>query len=196
MSDDKLYDQISTLHHVLGDDLIKTWDVAIDGGAYEGRWALQMAQRFDRVIAFEPDPVNFPMAEANLKLIANIELRRQAIFSEAAMVEMHPTRSKHSAGHYVLPEEGGTIEAVTIDSLRLPSCGLMKLDLEGAEYDALQGARKTIKRHAPILIVEIKGLEVRYGHDVGTLRALLWRWGYEQVFAARPDFVFSRLNAP
>jgi hypothetical protein len=46
------------------------------------------------------------------------------------------------------------IPMITIDSLGLDDIDLMQLDLEGFEYDALVGARETIERCKPVIIVE------------------------------------------
>ena len=48
-----------------------------------------------------------------------------------------------------------TVRTVTIDSLNLPRVDLIKMDVEGMEELALQGARETIARCKPIACVEI-----------------------------------------
>jgi FkbM family methyltransferase len=187
----KLRAQIITLHDVLASGHVKDWSVAIDGGAYEGAWAAEMAKRFDRVVAFEPVPANFARAEANLAG-TGVDLRQQALFAAQRKVGLTMPASQHSASHYVTLDDNGPVDAVAIDSLDLPGCGLIKLDLEGAELEALRGARLTIKRHSPVLIVEIKGFIARYGHGPANIRALLEKWGYRQFLAAHPDFAFVR----
>jgi FkbM family methyltransferase len=51
-------------------------------------------------------------------------------------------------------EDGEEVSAVTIDSLNLDQCDFIKLDLEGAEPLALQGAKETIKKFHPIILFE------------------------------------------
>src|SRR5262249_4932914 len=43
---------------------------------------------------------------------------------------------------------------VTIDSLALPSCHLIKVDVEGMELDVLEGASSTLRQFRPLLYVE------------------------------------------
>jgi FkbM family methyltransferase len=49
---------------------------------------------------------------------------------------------------------GETVSVITLDSLQLPSCRLIKIDVEGMELSVLQGASETIDRHKPCLYVE------------------------------------------
>ncbi|GAB3531491.1 FkbM family methyltransferase [Pontibacter brevis] len=57
----------------------------------------------------------------------------------------------------------------------------IKIDIEGAEYDALLGAEKTIKHHKPILAIEYnKGTALRSGHSVEELDNLLDNYGYKR----------------
>lgn len=46
------------------------------------------------------------------------------------------------------------IAMVSIDSLNLPRCDFIKLDIEGMELAALEGARETISKFRPILLIE------------------------------------------
>lgn len=48
-----------------------------------------------------------------------------------------------------------TVKQIMVDGLGLERMDLMKLDLEGMEAEALDGARETIERCKPILFVEV-----------------------------------------
>ena len=51
-------------------------------------------------------------------------------------------------------ENTAEIRKVTLDEFDLPRVDFIKLDVEGMELEALEGADKTIKRSRPILLVE------------------------------------------
>ncbi len=53
-------------------------------------------------------------------------------------------------------DDSGDIEIATLDNLlrRVPNITLIKLDLEGFELQALEGARQTLKKHHPVLFIE------------------------------------------
>jgi FkbM family methyltransferase len=50
--------------------------------------------------------------------------------------------------------QGEIVPLVTIDSLALPSCHLIKVDVEGMELDVLEGASSTLRQFRPLLYVE------------------------------------------
>jgi FkbM family methyltransferase len=69
-------------------------------------------------------------------------------------------------------DRAATISSLAIDSLGLARIDLIKLDVEGMEAEALAGARASIERARPILMVEaIKS-------DRASLRATLEQLGY------------------
>ena len=137
----------------------------VDIGANRGSWTLPASQLFAEVHAFEPVP---SMAEV---------LRRAA----PANVTVHEVAlSDHEGtGRFAVPIlEGRAIttrasleadanvgfddEAVhevrlaRLDSLGLHGIDVMKIDVEGHEGAAIDGARDTIDRERPSLIVEIE----------------------------------------
>src|SRR5438067_6170352 len=50
--------------------------------------------------------------------------------------------------------QGEIVPLVTIDSLDLPSCHLIKIDVEGMELDVLEGANRTLQQFRPLRYVE------------------------------------------
>ena len=46
------------------------------------------------------------------------------------------------------------MEAITIDSLDLPGCDFLKIDVEGMELQVLQGAEETIRKYQPVIYAE------------------------------------------
>ncbi len=66
-----------------------------------------------------------------------------------------------------------TIRLMTIDSLNLSRLDLIKIDVERMELDVLQGAKATIERFRPILIVE----QLKASKD--EITAVLASYGYE-----------------
>ncbi len=117
-----------------------------------------------------------PQVQANQLLRSNIALNKlkNVTVYDAALSDHEQTlfmeRPSYSSvwntgGLSVHYELGEPIEAKTIDSLDLPHCELIKLDIEGHERKALLGAKKTIERFRPVIFVEDdrieEGLELR-----------------------------------
>jgi FkbM family methyltransferase len=80
-------------------------------------------------------------------------------------------------------------EVITLDSLRLPRLDVLKLDIEGAEFDALLGARETLLQYEPklLLIEAIDENLNRFGRTVEDLTALLASLGYAYEEVGGPE---------
>lgn len=183
--------EVETLHRVIELDVIEDYRVAIDGGAHVGTWSALMAVHFRRVIAFEPNPPTYEMLAGNTKDLGNVEARCQALMQRAGHVTVFPPRpNKVLTGWQVKPDADGASDGVAIDDFELDHCGLIKLDLEGAELLALRGAEKTIRRCRPVLVVEFCGLSSRFGHSDRMIQGHLISAGYRELFRSGPDRVF------
>ena len=129
-------------------------EVFIDCGAYDGDTILQFrlatGDQFGRIVAFEPDPVNFSALTSALKGDRRITLLPVGTGArhETVRFTVDGTSSKIS--------RDGTCE-VQIVPLDEPLNGvvptLMKFDIEGSEIDTLEGGRETISRHRPKMAV-------------------------------------------
>ena len=138
-------------------------EVFLDAGAYVGWYSIQAARAVGpsgRVIALEPDPVNRSQLERNLKLndIQNTTVVPCAVWSGTGRVGWRPGDQPvwHRVGE---AGESGKIEAISVDDLvkrlGLPRVDWIKLDIEGAEVEALRGASETLRRFRPTLFIEV-----------------------------------------
>jgi hypothetical protein len=86
----------------------------------------------------------------------------------------------------------GAIRSMPIDGLSLKSCDLIYLDIEGGEMPALRGARKTIEKFKPVIVVEDKKLSHRYGYSKGQIETWLAAdYGYKVVARPHRDVVMA-----
>ena len=125
----------------------------VDCGAFDGDTIAQFRRatddHFDRIIAFEPDPVNFAAQNRPSTAIPDYVYQyATGSRGETVRFTMGGTSSRISSD--------GTCEVqiITLDeALRgiVPTC--MKFDIEGSEPDTLQGGRETIARHRPKMAV-------------------------------------------
>lgn len=79
----------------------------------------------------------------------------------------------------VIDYSANTVEVrkVAIDGFELPRVDLIKIDIEGMEMEALEGARATIERSFPILLIE------KIKTDAVQLRQWLQQRGYQLIEA-------------
>jgi FkbM family methyltransferase len=135
-------------------------DVAIDGGAGWGDTALWLADAVGpegRVISVEVEDANLELVRRNVALNpgARIEVVEGALWSEPGR-----TLSFAPAGPSSRVGDGGaSATSVTIDELRPGRVGFIKLDVEGAELEALRGAETTLREDRPRLAI------AAYHHD-------------------------------
>jgi len=153
---------------------LREGDAVIDGGAHAGLYTRLAALAGASVIAAEPMPATAALLEHNTKELVGVTIERCALWSRtgtALLGEVPPERSAYAA-----VQEGGEgieVGADTIDTLidraDIADVTVLKLDLEGAEREALLGAKDLLaRRGAMVVMVELtprilreRGIEAR-----------------------------------
>lgn len=152
-------------------------DVFLDVGGYVGWYSIKAAKAVGetgKVIVLEPDEINRTQLEKNLALnnIENVQVLSKAVWSSSCTVNW--SRGAEPVWHQVGQASTGDFrEAMSIDDL-VQTIGLahldwVKLDIEGAETEAIEGARETLKTLRPTLFIEVHQTRERL---VGMLREI------------------------
>lgn len=146
----------------------------IDGGANIGSHTVAWARTMDgdviagtrpwgKVVAFEPQEWPFYACCGNLALnnCFNASATRTALAGRGGLIRVpsvDPQRPNNYGATSLIGETGdgpgSMVQAVSIDGLGLIRLDIVKLDVEGMEPEVLEGARQTIERLKPVLIVE------------------------------------------
>ncbi len=159
--------QLEQYRYARGDVVVEAGpgDVAIDGGACWGDTALYLAHRVGaagRVHAFEFAAENLAILDRNLaanpELAARIAVERHALWGasgvELAFDASGPATRLAGAG-----AGSAHVTTLAIDDLvrraALPRLDFIKLDIEGAELEALRGAEASIRRFRPKIAVAV-----------------------------------------
>jgi len=136
-----------------------TDDVAYDIGASLGTHALFMARKVGPegcVVAFEPQTKNYAklIANANLNDLKNIRSFRLAVGRRSGKMGLYGC-SEDDFGLFSMTRAEGSrwnedVEMVHGDAFvhdhRLPLPHVVKIDVEGYEYDVLRGLQNTLSR--------------------------------------------------
>ena len=133
--------------------------VALDIGANIGNHACFMANRFAKVIAFEPNPIVFHVLMANT-LGRNVDCLNLGLSNQTAQLPFVVKFPNYGLAH--IAHEGETPD-ITVDvqpldslaqALRVDRVDFVKLDVDGHEIEVLEGALGVISRFRPIIALE------------------------------------------
>lgn len=166
---------------------------AVDGGAHVGTWSAAMGKRFARVLAFEPAHDTFVCLSENLHDVANVDLYCVALGAVrcSGRVMDDPTRPGNTGARHLNVAAPGETEILPLDGFELPDLDFLKLDVEGYELHALQGAAETLQRCAPVVLIECKRFKPpRFGVDEEAAGTWLKGAGYREATRMRNDRVF------
>lgn len=143
--------------------VVEPGDIVVEAGASVGAHTLAFANlvgAHGAVHAFEPQRIVFQTLCANMALnsVVNVHCRQAALGDREAhiIVPVLDYDKENNFGGLGLGsyEHGEKVPVVTVDSLQLPRCKLLKADVEGMELEVLKGAVTTIRAHTPVLYVE------------------------------------------
>ncbi len=151
----------------------------IDVGAGVGLYTIRVGKilqdenRSGRVIACEPDPRQFLCLVKNVRLnkLRNVIPLKVALgdyvgSSRLAIYDIAGWSSLYNIHAPTRKVCEVTVQVTTLDNivqeLGLETVTVVKIDVEGAEYHVLKGARKVLQEHAPTLLIEVHGRENLY----------------------------------
>ena len=124
----------------------------LDIGAHTGTYAIELADCFSEVHAFEPQSGTFYALFGSVALSGheNIECHRKGLGSPFQRGKKDLFIYSSDGGGSSLIEATGykekqTIDVATLDDLGLNGVGFIKMDVEGNEYDVLLGSSNTLK---------------------------------------------------
>jgi FkbM family methyltransferase len=123
----------------------------VDGGAYVGDTIPQIIKNFSdfkKIYAIEPNNLHINIAKRDFADIKGIEFINCGL---GAREELNPSDSDENQNNCDHNYQATDIN--TIDNIVKEKVDFIKLDIEGAEQDAIDGAKETIKQYKPILAI-------------------------------------------
>lgn len=159
------------------EELATPGSLVVDIGAWIGATALYAAAGGCDVVTFEPDPVAYPILQKNLALNADmnarIDARNVAVGTQAGEMQLYnnaPGNSGSSLVRYFgYTKEGrqnafATVEVIDglafLESLEMDRVSLVKIDIEGAEYDLIPHIAPVLERFKPALHLSLHPLHI------------------------------------
>jgi FkbM family methyltransferase len=113
---------------------VKNFRTVIQAGGNIGVYPASMANRFDRVITVEPDPVNYSALLLNVEGMPNIEHKQAAFGDKQGFAAMDHIQPENIGAHQL--KDGNDVTVLTIDSYGVEDCDFLQVDVEGSEHQA------------------------------------------------------------
>lgn len=140
-------------------DLVKCDDdeVIVDLGAYIGDSALDYINTYGsyrKIYCYEIDEANMKKVKENLQEYPDIEFRQKGAGSKSGRMYIQGNYDS-SCNKVVEANTGREIEIVSIDDDIHEKVTLIKMDIEGAEQEALLGCKRHIQEESPKLLISV-----------------------------------------
>ena len=163
--------------------LVKNNQNSIDIGANLGLFTFFMSRASKHVFAFEPNP--YPLENLKDLVDSNVTILPIALGNNDGPVEIkipHHRKGWSSNGASLASKEINdgkiiNIQCRKLDSLNIENVGLIKIDVEGFEIEVIRGAKDTILKNKPVMIIEN---EIVHTKDTNELFTIMNEFGYDK----------------
>ena len=182
----------------------ETFDLIIDVGAHVGIFTLKASKKGEKVLAFEPHPINYLLLVKNIELntLSNVLTFKLAISDRAGIVDLYEGRFSGSASLKALPgrrKAGIKVKCDTLDNivgqmnLDLSDMSVfLKVDVEGSEMEVLRGASYVLRSAKRM---KVSCASYHYAGEILEVGRLLRKMGF-RVFKSNNYIIYAeRRNA-
>jgi FkbM family methyltransferase len=135
-------------------NLQKSGEVFVDVGGFDGYTTqefIQLAPQYEKVHFFEPEEKNMRVAKERLSKFDHIVFHQLGLSDAKATLQFDTSGSSSK-----ISQEGDvTIEVDRLDDIIKERVTFIKMDIEGAEPQAIAGAKETIAKYHPKLAISV-----------------------------------------
>ncbi len=130
-------------------------EVFLDCGCFDGGSVFDFIKwcngNYKKIYSFEPDSVSYLKCKENLAGLERVELKNIGLWNESAVLRFSV---RQRGGSRISAEGQEEISVQSIDDiLKGEPVTFIKMDIEGAELNALRGAESVIKTYYPKLAI-------------------------------------------
>lgn len=178
----------------LAERYIRRGSVALDLGSSFG----QMASIFSRLVgpegtvyAFEADPMTFGLLQQNLREnnCCNVVAHFGAVWRESGLTLLYPEPDFQrfgSFGSYGIDPRatsGRSVPSLSLDDLSIEGdVSFIKVDVQGSDLFAMQGASQLIEREKPVIVFEYEEqLQAEFSTTFADYERFIRKIGYEII---------------
>ena len=190
-------DDVAVYEAEVGDCMrrfVQPGDLAIDAGASLGHHARLLSRLVGergRVLAIEPERESYEQLVRNVGGLSNVTCLRTALWShdQPALRLWSIGVAGYTSVHRYDDAVGLEVEARALDSLLDRQPTFIKLDVEGAELEALRGAERVLARGVDAVVLELNfHLMQQMGRSDHGIRDLMAALHYDMFLIGVPGF--------
>ena len=170
-------------------------EVYIDGGSYDGdsvrSFIKKVGGKYEKILAFEPDKIIYQKLRKKMVSNRRILCFNKGLFDKNKIMSFSTTANRASL---IDTKGGSSISVASIDSvLKGKKVSFIKMNIEGAEINALKGTKQSIRLWHPKMAIScyhkpsdlwkipllIKKMEKKYNlylrqHDGGVIESVCY----------------------
>ncbi|MDR1983078.1 MAG: FkbM family methyltransferase [Holosporaceae bacterium] len=148
------YHELTTIQKYINKD-----SIVVDAGANIGNHTVFFAKicKAKEVYCFEPLKRSYDILEKNIELndVKNVKKFNFALGEHKGKAKIAYFDIGGIGSTQFREDEDGNFDVVTLDSLNLKQVDFCKIDVEGAQYSVLKGAKKTLEKFRPMIWIEL-----------------------------------------
>lgn len=181
-------------------DFLQKTNIAIDIGANKGIYSYFMSQFCETVETFEPQPWCTESLKAySEKFNRNINIHTCGLSNTEGELTLNipiiegRLKTTLATGLASFKAQQGKYKTINVpvyclDKFNFKNVGFIKIDVEGHENKVIEGAKETITREKPIILVEI---EQRHLENISmdTIFKQIYDFGYRGKFFQKNNWI-------
>jgi FkbM family methyltransferase len=149
---------------------LKPGDIVLDVGAHVGFYTLlasRIVHTTGKVIAFEPSRMNLKYLREHIRVnnLQNVQIFESAVGRKEGWLSFDCNRGTGTGRLDFNSSSGERVRVCSLDELyrrgMIPAPTFIKMDIEGAEVEALPGAAELIWQYRPTILLSTHGKDVR-----------------------------------
>ena len=154
--------------------------IFIDIGAFIERYSILLSKNFEKIIAIEPIPRNYKNLVLNLRInkIENVIPLKIACYNKELELYFQDTGPTSK----IVKNSKLKVKAKPLDQIikelgiKPEEIDLIKIDVEGAELEVLEGMKEILEKGRPILVIEVNNNKI-FDHikSFGFVEKIVWK---------------------
>ena len=164
--------------------------VVVDAGAYIGLHTLTLSKLAKEVISFEPQPLVYQCLKNTLEKqnIDNVKLYHLALSNKKSDTHIHTNNDGDASIEGIRDAKFNMkfpCETNKLDNIINKKIHLIKIDVEGHEWELIDGATKTIIKHRPIIILET----FKRNNNIKKIKQFILSFNYSASYISADNYL-------